>query len=93
MTGNLNVDYAMCVLSLNIINDKIFLIEWYDCNLDNNFSLSHLYVMLAQLTIFTPGSGSSSWLPSPPWPSSPPWPQLSAQGFGGPPSGKNEEEF
>ena len=29
LTGNLNVDHAMCVLSLNIINDKIFLIEWF----------------------------------------------------------------
>ena len=28
LTGNLNVDHAMCVLSLNIINDKIFLLEW-----------------------------------------------------------------
>ena len=28
LTGNLNVDHAMCVLSLNIINDKIFLMEW-----------------------------------------------------------------
>ena len=29
LTGNLNVDHAMCILSLNIINDKIFLIEWF----------------------------------------------------------------
>ncbi len=29
MTGNLNVDHAMCILSLNIINDKIFLMEWF----------------------------------------------------------------
>ena len=28
LTGTVNIDHALCVLSLNIINDKIFLIEW-----------------------------------------------------------------
>ena len=26
--GTVNIDHALCVLSLNIVNDKIFLIEW-----------------------------------------------------------------
>ena len=42
LTGNLNVDHAMCVLSLNIINDKIFLLEWiwfYVLALASSFSL------------------------------------------------------
>ena len=29
LTGTVNIDHALCVLSLNIVNDKIFLIEWF----------------------------------------------------------------
>ena len=29
LTGTVNVDHALCVLSLNIVNDKIFLVEWF----------------------------------------------------------------
>lgn len=29
LTGTVNVDHALCVLSLNIINDKIFLLQWF----------------------------------------------------------------
>ena len=28
LTGTVNIDHALCVLSLNIVNDKIFLFEW-----------------------------------------------------------------
>ena len=28
LTGKVNIDHALCVLSLNIVNDKIFLFEW-----------------------------------------------------------------
>ena len=29
LTGTVNIDHALCVLSLNIVNDKIFLVEWF----------------------------------------------------------------
>ena len=29
LTGTVNIDHALCVLSLNIVNDKIFLFEWF----------------------------------------------------------------
>ena len=28
LTGTVNIDHALCVLSLNVVNDKIFLVEW-----------------------------------------------------------------
>ena len=49
LTGNLNVDHAMCVLSLNIINDKIFLLEWiwfYVLALASSFSLISTVILV-----------------------------------------------
>ncbi|XP_040566683.1 innexin inx2 [Lepeophtheirus salmonis] len=49
VTGSLNVDHAMCVLSLNIINDKIFLLEWFWFFTLLWISLSNITLSFAQI--------------------------------------------